>query len=218
MYKHLQISLLITSFKKLFKNATFILYICRIIIYVFFIKMLKYFSKAVLRAIGWEMHIDIPENTKCVIITAPHTSNLDLVIGKLGNWAYGIKPKIMIKKEAFNFFISPILRMWGGIPVDRQNAKQIVDQIVKQFEETNNMKLIIAPEGTRKKNIDWKTGFYRIAQKANVPIYLGYVDFKTKKAGIHDIFTPTGNMQKDIMTIKSYYKDMQGFNKKQFEI
>ncbi len=180
--------------------------------------MLKFFSKSILRIFGWKVKFELPQESKYVVITAPHTSNLDLLMGKLGSWATGLRTKIMIKKEAFVFLLAPLLRQWGGIPIDRENTSTIVEQVVKQFEESEEMALVIAPEGTRKKNANWKTGFYRIAKQANVPIYLGYVDFKTRTVGIHDKFVITGNMEDDIQKIKEYYKDMRGFNRHQFEI
>ncbi len=182
------------------------------------IMIIKYFSKFILWILGWKINIKIPDDKKYVIAIAPHTSNWDLIIGKLANWSCGQKPKFVIKKEAFNFFMGPIIRMWGGIPIDRSNSINVVDQLVKYFEENEKFVLGITPEATRKRNPNWKTGFYRIALKANVPIYLGYVDFKTKSGGMHQKFEPTGNLEEDLKKIKQYFKDMEGFHKDQFTI
>jgi 1-acyl-sn-glycerol-3-phosphate acyltransferase len=180
--------------------------------------IIKYFSKVVLWLFGWKVDIRIPEEKKYVIAIAPHTSNWDLLIGKLANWSTGHQPKFIIKKEAFNFFTAPILKMWGGIPIDRNNTITVVDQLVNHFEENEYFVLGITPEATRKRNPNWKTGFYRIAVKAKVPIYLGYVDFKTKEGGMHQRFDPTGNMEEDIKKIKAYFKDMEGYHKDRFTI
>jgi 1-acyl-sn-glycerol-3-phosphate acyltransferase len=178
----------------------------------------KYLAKFILWVIGWKIDIRIPPEKKYVIVVAPHTSNWDLIIGKLGNWACGLKPKVLVKKEAFTFFAAPLIRMWGGIPVDRSNSGNIIEEVNKLFEENETFVLGITPEGTRKRNPDWKTGFYRIATRANVPIYLGYVDFATKKGGMHQKFVPTGDMEKDMKEIKAYYKNMKGLHPEQFAI
>lgn len=178
----------------------------------------KYLSKFILWLIGWKIDIKVPEEKKYVIAVAPHTSNWDLIIGKLANWSAGIKPKFIIKKEAFNFFTSRIIRGWGGIPIDRNDSVNIVDQLVKHFEENEYFVLAITPEATRKRNPNWKTGFYRIAMKAKVPIYLAYIDFRTKKGGIEERFEPSGDLEEDIRKIKAYFKDMQGYHKDQFAI
>jgi len=180
--------------------------------------LLKYFAKFILWLLGWKIDIRIPKEKKYVIAVAPHTSNLDLFIGKLTNWVSGLKPKFIIKKEAFNFITAPIIRKWGGIPIDRNNTIDVVDQLVKHFEENEYFVLAITPEATRKRNPNWKTGFYRIAFKAKVPIYLAYVDFKTKQGGMHQRFDPTGNMEEDMNEIKAYFKDMEGYYKEQFAI
>jgi 1-acyl-sn-glycerol-3-phosphate acyltransferase len=180
--------------------------------------LIRYLSKFVLWLWGWKVDIRIPKEKKYIIAIAPHTSNLDLFIGKLANWSCGHKSKFIIKKEAFNFFTAPLLRWWGGIPIDRKNTVSIVDQIVEYYNKNEQFVLAITPEATRKRNADWKTGFYRIATKAKVPIYLGYVDFKTKEGGMHQRFDPTGNMEEDMKAIKSYYKDMEGHHKDQFAI
>jgi 1-acyl-sn-glycerol-3-phosphate acyltransferase len=180
--------------------------------------IIKYLSRFILRLFGWKIDIRIPPEKKYVIVIAPHTSNWDLIIGKLANWANGQKPKVLVKKEAFTFIAGPFIRMWGGIPVDRSNTANLVEQIYKLFEESDEFVLGITPEGTRKRNPNWKTGFYRIALRAKVPIYFGYVDYKTRRGGMHDKFMPTGDLEKDMKIIKSYYKDMQGKYPENFAI
>jgi 1-acyl-sn-glycerol-3-phosphate acyltransferase len=178
----------------------------------------KYLARFILWITGWKIDFRIPPEKKCIIVVAPHTSNWDLIIGKLVNWSSGIKPKFLVKKEAFNFFTSPLIYMWGGIPVDRSKSGDVIEQVIKLFEEKEELVLGITPEGTRKRNPDWKTGFYRIAIRANVPIYLGYIDFATKQGGMHQKFVPTGDMEKDMKEIKTYYKDMKGKYPNQFAI
>lgn len=180
---------------------------------------MKYFARFILWIIGWDINIVIPkDNKKFVCAIAPHTSNLDFFLGKLGFWAQGATPKFMIKKEAFNFFTGRILRALGGVPVDRRRKTNIVDQMVEQFEKHDVFMLTITPEGTRKRTRNWKKGFYSIAMKANVPIYFGYLDYGKKVGGMHDVFHVTGDYEKDIKVYKEYYRGMQGKNKEMFTI
>jgi 1-acyl-sn-glycerol-3-phosphate acyltransferase len=176
----------------------------------------KYLSIFILWAIGWKIDIRIPPEKKYVIIVAPHTSNWDFFIGKLAHWASGLKPNAMIKKEAFTFWSGPFLRMWGGIPVDRSKTADLIEQIVQLYNDREEFALSLTPEGTRKLNPNWKTGFYRIAMQVNIPIYLGYINYGTKQGGMHQKFVPTGDMEKDIKEIKLYYKDMKGKYPDQF--
>jgi 1-acyl-sn-glycerol-3-phosphate acyltransferase len=102
------------------------------------------------------------------------------------------------------------MRSTGGIAVDRSKKNNLVDYMVSLFKDNEDMFLIIPPEGTRSKVEEWKSGFYHVAVAAKVPIALGYLDFATKKAGVLDLFYPTGNLQEDLPKIKAYYKDIQG--------
>lgn len=180
--------------------------------------IIRNIAKFIFWLIGWKFDPIIPTEKKYIIVIAPHTSNWDFVIGKLTNWICGLKPKVLVKKEAFNFFTGPFIRMWGGIPIDRNNTVNIVDQVVQYFNDNEELILGITPEGTRKRNPNWKTGFYRIAVKANIPLYFGYMDYKTKRAGIRDRFDPTGDMEGDMKKIKAYFKGMEGYHKDGFAI
>lgn len=175
-------------------------------------------SKSILRLLGWKLRMELPSIKKYIIIIAPHTSNWDFFLGKLANWSCGQKAKVLVKKEAFKFIIGSLIKMWGGVPIDRSKSENVVDQVVQYFNSNDSFILGITPEGTRKRNPDWKTGFYRIAVKAQVPVFFGYIDFATKKLGMHDFFVPTGDMEKDMLQIKSYYKDMKGYYPDQFAI
>ncbi|NRA10367.1 MAG: 1-acyl-sn-glycerol-3-phosphate acyltransferase [Crocinitomicaceae bacterium] len=103
-----------------------------------------------------------------------------------------------------------MLKRMGGIPVDRGNNDNITNQAVKMFNESESLYLAFSPEGTRDYSPNWKKGFYYIAQKANVPIYIGYVDYKKKIGGFHSLFEPTGDVDKDIAYIKSVLSQFEG--------
>ncbi len=180
--------------------------------------LLRKIAYFILWLIGWKTIGGAPNEKKYVTIIAPHTSNIDFFMGKLANWAMGVKPKVIVKKEAFNFFTSPFIKMWGGIPVDRSKTGGVVAEVVRLFKEKDEFILGITPEGTRKRNPNWKTGFYRIARAADVPISLAYIDFGKKELSMGKMFYPTGDMEKDIYEIKQYYKDKVGYHPEKFAI
>jgi 1-acyl-sn-glycerol-3-phosphate acyltransferase len=170
--------------------------------------MRRFFGSFFLWICGWKL-IGKPEKQmqKCVFIEAPHTSMWDFVWGCLGLWKLKVKPKFLIKKELFVFPFGILLRGLGGLPVDRGRSSNMVDQAVEMFNTKERFSLVITPEGTRKYTEHWKKGFYHIAFKANVPIYLAYLNYQKKEGGAGKIFYPTGNYEKDILEIQEFYKD-----------
>lgn len=176
----------------------------------------KKIAKFILWLWGWKILGKPPTEKKYVTIIAPHTAYIDFFVGKLATWAMGVEPKTLIKKEVFNFLTAPIVRMWGGIPIDRSKGGSVVPQVVKMFNENEKFILGITPEGTRKRNPNWKTGFYRIANAANVPICCAFIDFGKKELSMEKVFMPTGDLEKDMLEIKSYYRDKIGYHPEKF--
>lgn len=172
---------------------------------------MKYLARFILKLFGWKIDQKAPEGIKkCVIVVGPHTSNWDFIIGRLAFTMYGIKPKILIKKELFLPPLGWLLKLMGGIPVDRKKNNNITDMAVKLFDKYEELFMVFTPEGTRKYNPNWKKGFYYIAQKANVPIYICYMDYERKIGGFHSPFYPTGNVDQDIAYIKSIMGQYKG--------
>jgi 1-acyl-sn-glycerol-3-phosphate acyltransferase len=160
---------------------------------------------------GWKIDPNTPEGIKkAVIVVGPHTSNWDFIIGKIAFMKYGIPGKFLIKKELFFFPFGYFLKKMGGIPVDRSKNNRFTDQAVELFEKHDSFYLVFTPEGTRSYNPNWKKGFYFIAQKANVPIYIAYIDFATKTGGFHSLFQPTGDVDADLKTIKGILSQYKG--------
>ncbi|MBN2173520.1 MAG: 1-acyl-sn-glycerol-3-phosphate acyltransferase [Bacteroidales bacterium] len=169
--------------------------------------MMHYISKIFIRLAGWKIIGGIPEGiNKCVVVVAPHTSMWDFVWGRLAYFVLRVKVKFLIKKEMFVFPISGLLNWLGGIPVDRSKSTNLVDYIAGLFKIYDHLYITITPEGTRKLNHKWKKGFYYIALKANVPIALGFLDYKKKEVGIGKIFTPSGNFEEEFKMIEDFYK------------
>ena len=172
---------------------------------------MRKFLKFLLKLAGWKIDEYVPQGIdKCVVVMGPHTSNWDFIIGKITFANYGVNAKFLIKKESFVFPFGYYLKKMGGIPVDRKVNNNITDFAVKLFEESETLYLVFTPEGTRKYNDKWKKGFYYIALKANVPIYIAYIDYKNKRGGFDRLFVPTGDVEKDIIEIKQVLSKYTG--------
>jgi 1-acyl-sn-glycerol-3-phosphate acyltransferase len=164
---------------------------------------------------GWSFKNNIPDDLRSfVFIGAPHTSNFDFIAAMAISRFMKRNARFVIKIEwmrfPFNLFFGPL----GAIGVDRSASKgeknlNYTDLMSELFKNNPELVLMIAPEGTRKPNNHWKTGFYYIAQKANVPIVLGYADYKNKEVGLGKIIYPS-EFEKDMKTIMSFYADKHG--------
>lgn len=165
------------------------------------------FAKFIIKLRRWK-YTKFPDLNKAVIIMAPHTSIFDFVWGKIYFMAQGIKPIILIKKEIFIFPLGQILKKIGGVPVDRGKNTGITETAIEMFKNIeNNFFLVITPEGTRKATKHWKKGFARIAKAANVPIALGYIDYKKHIMGVMDVWTinEDDNIEDFIAKVKKEY-------------
>ena len=170
------------------------------------------------RLLGWKTNVTVPNYDKCVICAAPHTTNLDLFIGKLFYGALGRKTSFMMKKDWFFWPLGPIFRWMGGIPVDRSRKTSLVDQMIKIAKSSQKFHLAITPEGTRKANPNWKKGFYYIAQGAGLPIILVAIDYAKKCITAEKVIHPSGDLDKDMREIKLYYKNFKGKYPENFSI
>ena len=168
---------------------------------------------------GWKVVGGIPEDLKkAVIIAAPHTSYWDFLYARAAFFIMGIPMKITIKKEVVEHpYYGWFVRGLGAIAIDRNPKKgtlktkvSMVDAMVNLINEHDELIMMVTPEGTRKKVARWKSGFYRVAEKANVPIILGYLDYSKKHAGVGPVFYPTGDIDKDVEEIKAFYRPIKG--------
>jgi 1-acyl-sn-glycerol-3-phosphate acyltransferase len=179
-------------------------------------KLTYWLSSLYLKITGWRVEGKLPDIPKFVIIAAPHTSNWDFPITLAV--AYALKMKIywMGKAVMFRWPFGSLCRWLGGIPIDRSKSTNVVDQAVQAFQNMKNLIMVVPPEGTRKKVRYWKTGFYHIANGANVPIALGFLDYRRKAGGIGPLFFPTGDIDKDMRAIQAFYATITGKRHDQF--
>jgi 1-acyl-sn-glycerol-3-phosphate acyltransferase len=181
--------------------------------------LLRFGSKLCLRLLGWRLHGVIPQSMKkAVIIAAPHTSNWDLPYSLMAGFGLGLQAHWLGKAGLFEFPFKGVMRWLGGIGVDRSRPGQLVSAAVDCFRQTEGpLFLMIPPEGTRSKVREWKTGFYYIAQGAQVPIVLAYMDHTTKEAGIGPCLEVTGDIDVDMATLKAFYAPIRGLKPDQFD-
>jgi 1-acyl-sn-glycerol-3-phosphate acyltransferase len=152
----------------------------------------------------------VPTLRKAVIIGAPHTSNWDgywLLVYKV---AYGVDVKFYVKESMFWFPLSLLLGGLGGVPLNRGDARAAVKQAVAAFESNDDYLFGLAPEGTRSRTKGWKTGFYRIAEEAGVPVVFGFFDYKNRRLGFGPSMSLTGDMEADMVIIRSFYASVNG--------
>jgi len=168
--------------------------------------MLRRIAIAILKLSGWEAVGEVPDFDKAVYIAAPHTSNWDgfwLIVGKT---VLGLEAHFLAKHTLFWWPFGAILNRFGAIPVDRSRGSGVVRQLVDMFHDSERLNLALAPEGTRRWTQYWKTGFYRIAVEADVPIVLGFIDYGSKKMGIGGIFKPSGDAEQDLKFLRDFYR------------
>ena len=181
--------------------------------------LLRGLSLAILKVTGWKVEGALPPNTpKCVMIAAPHTSNWDLPNTLMAAFALRLHIYWMGKESIFKPPFRHLMMWLGGIPVNRDRANNLVAASAQAIVDADQpLQLVVPPEGTRSKTRYWKTGFYYIALGANVPIVMAYMDYSRKVSGLGPIFRPTGDIEKDMVSIKAFYAPFKGKNAQQFE-
>ncbi len=168
-------------------------------------------SILVLGLFGWRAVGKVPKDIrKYVIIAAPHTSYWDFPMFLLVVFALRLNLNVFIKHTLFIGPIGWFLSYCGGVPIDRRAAGARVRQTVQEFENNDDMVLLITPEGTRSAQTNWKTGFYHIASEANVPVAVAFVDTAARRAGIDHFITPSGDIDKQMAEIKAFYDTKRG--------
>lgn len=166
------------------------------------------------KILGWQAvgNTNFSQDTvkKAIIIAAPHTSWHDFYIGVLLRSVAQIKTNFVGKKELFVFPVAWFFKALGGAPINRQNNENKVDAIAKLFKEKEEFRMTLAPEGTRKKVDQWRTGFYYIAKQANVPIIMFTLDFENKQNKISEPFYPTDDTEADFEVLRAFFKGVKG--------
>jgi 1-acyl-sn-glycerol-3-phosphate acyltransferase len=172
-------------------------------------RLLYWLARFLFRIAGWRTEGKLPDIPKYVAIVT-HTSNWDFVVGLTG-WAilsHGfstIKLSWMGKAELFRGPLGAFLKWIGGVPIERGVRQSAVEQSIQAFRSREKLVMALAPEGTRKKATHWKTGFYYIAQGAQVPIVFGLLDYRRKVVEVGPAMIPSGDIQADVEIIRDFY-------------
>lgn len=185
----------------------------------------KFFARSIFTLSGWTFKNNLPPDIKqCVMIAAPHTTNWDFLYTRLAFLLMDIPVKITIKSSYMRFPYGPFARALGGIGINRRPKKEgeerpsMVQAMVDLFKEHDDLVMLVTPEGTRSLRTKWKTGFYHVAVLANVPVALGYLDYKKKEAGVGTVVYPSGDMKKDMQEIMAFYKNVIPHTPENFSI
>ncbi|MET1255606.1 lysophospholipid acyltransferase family protein [Aliikangiella maris] len=174
--------------------------------------MLARFAKWILNIRGWQIVGQPPQVNHYVIIGAPHTSNWDFYYFILLKFYFRLKVSFFGKRSIFFWPLGPLLVRLGGIPVDRSKSHNLVDAIVSEFQNSQQLIVAIAPEGTRAYREYWKSGFYHIAVQADVPVQICFIDSARQEVGFGPLIQLSGNIEQDLTKFKAFYQDKKGIN------
>ncbi len=162
------------------------------------------------KILKWQFNGEFPEIRKCVVIVIPHTHWLDFPLGLIVRKVVNKEIHYIGKKSLFRTPYGWFFRWTGGTPVDRSKNQNIVDAVVEIFQKREVFRFALAPEGTRQKVKELRTGFYYIAKKANVPIVMVAFDFGKKRVKISEPLWTTDNMHLDFRKVRQFFKDVKG--------
>jgi 1-acyl-sn-glycerol-3-phosphate acyltransferase len=163
------------------------------------------------KLLGWSIEGSFdPSIKKAVVIVAPHTSWHDFYVGSFARRISKTEINFVAKRELFRPPFGWYFKWMGGAPLDRTPGQNKVEAIAAIFENKEEFRLALAPEGTRKKVDSWKTGFYYIALKAEVPVIPVAFDYKTRTVFINEAFYLSGNIEDDLPKLRSYYREIVG--------
>jgi 1-acyl-sn-glycerol-3-phosphate acyltransferase len=168
------------------------------------------FARATLRLFGWSV-IDVANRPRrAVIVGYPHTSNWDFPVGMLAAAALELDAHWAGKNTLFWAPLGIFMRWLGGIPIDRSAPAGTVEQLVAEFARNQRFALIVTPEGTRSQTPGWKSGFYRIAREAGVPLVLGAIDGRRREIGLIACFELSDDAEADMRAIARHYEGRVG--------
>jgi len=166
--------------------------------------------------LGWRIKGEFPDINKSVVIFAPHTSYWDGLYGKLYLMDLGINYKFLSKKEFFKFPLKYFFTIFGSIPVYKN--KEYIDQITGLFKNSKELHIVLLPEGQLAKITRWKKGYYHMAEKANIPIVVGYLDYKKKEIGIKGVIYNSTNSRAVKKEVAKLYSDVTAKHPEKFSL
>jgi 1-acyl-sn-glycerol-3-phosphate acyltransferase len=158
-------------------------------------RLTRWIGRIILRLWGWRIDGQFPNRPKLVVALLPHSSNVDFILTIAVLWALGLRSTFMMKHTLFWFPLAPVLRRLGGIPVDRNSAQGLVEQMRLAFQAKSKLVLGITPEGTRHGVVKLKEGFARIALASNVPILPAVIDYQRRTVRFAELIENLSNLE-----------------------
>ena len=172
--------------------------------------MTRFFARLWLALWRWSVvPPQYPVPPRCVMIASPHTSNWDFPLTLAIANVSGVRIRWLGKDALFRGPMGPIMRRLGGVAIDRSVPGGMVSALAAEL-RSRDLVLVVPAEGTRSKAEYWKSGFYRIAQEAEVPIVCAFVDRATRSGGFGPVIEPSGDLVADMDLIRSFYAGKVG--------
>lgn len=173
---------------------------------------MRWLAYRVLRLLGWRFEGEIPPDPKFIAVGAPHTSNWDFVVFLAALHHFGLRARFLAKRGVFRWPFGYVFRALGGIPVGGPEPGGAVPDAVAIFERSEEMILVIAPEGARAWVPHWRTGFLAIAEAAEVPIVLAGLDYPKRTVTIGPVLHYRGDPDSLIRAAREFYRAKRGLH------
>ncbi|MEO5817083.1 MAG: lysophospholipid acyltransferase family protein [Gemmatimonadaceae bacterium] len=177
---------------------------------------LRALGRFAMRVASWKFVGDLPPIQKFVIVVAPHTSNWDFFIGLAAKLALDLDASWFGKDTLFRGLLGIFMRAIGGRPVHRDAPEGMVLAMAKTIRREPEFVLVITPEGTRKAVTQWRTGFYHIAEAAEIPIVPVWFDWSRKEVGIGAPMPASGNLSADVASLQALFRREMSRNPRGF--
>lgn len=177
---------------------------------------LNLFGRLVYRAMlgwfrrgGWRAEGQLPADAKFILVGAPHTSNWDFLVFVGTIAEFGRHVHFIGKHTLFRWPFGAMMRGLGGVPVDRSQSRDLVQQMADEFARRDDFILIVAPEGTRDRTDRWRTGFYQIALAAHVPMVCAGPDYTRRRGIIGPVVHATGDYDRDMAPAFAFFRSLR---------
>ena len=172
-------------------------------------------ARRMLTLSGRKVEFDGLPVSQGVIVVYPHTSNWDFIVMILAKWSLGVPVQFWGKSTLFDI---PLFGRWlrwvGGVPVDRSSPQGVVGQMAQLLREKRESGeyfwLGLAPEGSRKANPGWRSGFYHAAVQAGVPVGLCSLDYGQRRVVVRDFIKLSGDPAIDFSRMAQTYESVEG--------
>ncbi|MGH8033293.1 MAG: lysophospholipid acyltransferase family protein [Luteimonas sp.] len=176
--------------------------------------LVRWCGRTILRLGGWRVVGELPDLPRLVLIGAPHSSNWDGVWGFATKFALDVDIRVLGKDSLFRIpLLSSLFKWLGVMPVNRNAGRGVIEQAAALIRDSERMWYGLAPEGTRQRVENWKTGFWKIAKAADVPVLRMYFHYPDRVVGFGPVFYLSDDMAADIASLRAWYAPWMGKNR-----